>query len=306
MIARGEAPCRFAIMFFLATVCAFPIVGARAAESSQVEATTHAGERVVPSRFDGDVRDLPRPARPPSAKPYRPLLRPARQPKTSLPQITIPEAPQVPVPLAPMPSPAQNFAGLSFSDSCSGGQCGNGWPPDPNGDVGPNHYIQAVNSAYAIWSKTGTLLASFTEDQLWSSSATICNGSSQGDPVVVYDALADRWLLSHFAFNVDGSGNPISPFYQCVAVSKTGDPVSGGWYLYPLRMDPGGAGQPPVGTFNDYAKLGIWTDCLYLSANGFSQSSGSFVGAIFASLSRADMYSGAALTWSVEIGRAHV
>ena len=198
-----------------------------------------------------------------------------------------------------MPSTTQNFAGLSSSDSCVGGQCGSGWPPDPNGDVGPNHYIQAVNTAYAIWTKTGTLLASFTEDQLWSSSATICNGSSQGDPIVLYDALADRWILSHFAFDVDGSGNPISPFYQCVAVSKTSDPVTGGWYLYPLRMDTGGPGEPPVGTFNDYAKLGIWTDCLYLSANGFSQSTGSFVGALFASLSRADMYNGAALTWSL-------
>ena len=67
----------------------------------------------------------------------------------------------------PMPSTTQNFAGMNFNDLCTGGPCGAGWPPDTNGDVGPNHYIQAVNSAYAIYSKTGTLLASFTEDQLW-------------------------------------------------------------------------------------------------------------------------------------------
>ena len=67
-----------------------------------------------------------------------------------------------------MPSPILTFAGISFNDACTGGQCGGGWPPDPNGDVGPNHYIEAVNTRYAIYNKTGTRLASFTEDQLWS------------------------------------------------------------------------------------------------------------------------------------------
>ncbi len=71
-------------------------------------------------------------------------------------------------PLAPMPSPILTFAGISFNDSCTGGQCGGGWPPDPNGDVGPNHYIEAVNTSYAIYNKSGTRLAAFTEDQLWS------------------------------------------------------------------------------------------------------------------------------------------
>ena len=197
-----------------------------------------------------------------------------------------------------MPSPTQNFAGINFNDTCTGGQCGGGWPPDPNGDVGPNHYIQAVNSAYAIYNKTGTLLASFTEDQFWADDGSPCKGEAEGDPIVVYDALADRWILSHFAFAFSG-GNSAPPFYQCIAVSQTSDPVSGGWYFYPLQMDPGGAGKPPAGTLNDYGKFGIWTDCLYMGANGFSSSTGSYVGAIFASFSRSDMYSGAALTWSL-------
>ena len=52
-----------------------------------------------------------------------------------------------------MPSPTHNFAGLNHDDTCTGGPCGAGWPPDPNGDVGTNHYIQAVNDAYAIYSE---------------------------------------------------------------------------------------------------------------------------------------------------------
>ena len=268
-----------------------------------IDGVTYAGERVVPYQFNGDVRLLSLPAvvEAPRAKPYRPLRSPPRVPKTPLPGAAT-EAPNAAtVPLAAMPSPTQNFPGMNFTDSCTGGTCGGGWPPDPNGDVGSNHYIQAVNTAYAIYSKTGTLLASITEDQLWSTTGSNpCNGNSEGDPIVVYDALADRWILTHFAFGFDGSGNPVSPFYQCVAVSKTSDPVAGGWYFYPLRMDPGGAGQPPVGMFNDYTKFGIWNDCLYMAANEFNMlASGAFAGTTFASLSRSDMYGGAALTWSL-------
>ncbi|TMG82701.1 MAG: hypothetical protein E6H78_14180, partial [Betaproteobacteria bacterium] len=194
-----------------------------------------------------------------------------------------------------MPSPIQNFAGLSHNDSCTGGQCGAGWPPDPNGDVGPNHYIEAVNDAIAIYDKSGTLVASFTEDNLWSGQGSLCDGNSQGDPVVAYDWLADRFVLSWFAFTGDGTS---PPFFQCIAASKTSDPVAGGWWLYPVRMDPGTPGSPPVGDFNDYVKLGLWHDCLYLAANEFTPLS-AYDGVAFASLSRADLYSGAPLTFSL-------
>ena len=235
-------------------------------------------------------------------RPQRRLLQPPGPPKVPPPG-ALPE-PLLPIaaPLAPMPAATQNFSGLSFIDSaCGGGGCGGGWPPDPNGDVGPNHYIQAVNVGYAIFSKAGVLLASFTEDQLWSTAgASPCNGNSQGDPIVLYDALADRWILTHFAFAFSGP-NPVAPFYQCVAVSQTSDPVAGGWYFYALQMDPGGAGKPPAGTLNDYGKFGIWNDCLYMAANGFNMNlpSQPFSGALFASFSRADLYSGAPLTWSL-------
>jgi hypothetical protein len=195
-----------------------------------------------------------------------------------------------------MPPTIQNFAGMNFSDICTGGPCGGGWPPDTNGEVGPNHFIQGVNVGYAIYSKTGTLLASFTEDQLWSAASDPCTGNGQGDPVVVYDPLADRWILSHLGFS-----SLSGPFYECIAVSKTSDPVAGGWYLYALRQDPGGAGLPPAGAINDYPKFGVWHDCLYMSANEFTNlaGGGTYAGVSFASLSRADLYSGNPLTWAL-------
>jgi hypothetical protein len=255
-------------------------------------------DRVAPFEFDGDMRDLkqvPLSRAGLQRRPYRPLLRPPAQAKLASPVKETAFA-EVSAPLAPMPPPSQNFPGLNFTDVCLGGQCGDGWPPDPNGDVGLNHYIQAVNTAYAIYDKTGALLASFTEDQLWSpSGANPCNGNSQGDPVVLYDQLADRWILTHFAFAFSGM-NPVSPFYQCIAASKTNDPVSGGWWLYPVRMDPGGTG-PPVGALNDYSKFGIWPDCLYMAANAFHEPGDHFIGTLFASFSRSDLYSGAPLTF---------
>ena len=211
-------------------------------------------------------------------------------------QFPQPEEPNIP--LAPMPAPIKNFAGITRTDTCTGGQCGAGTPPDTNGDVGPNHYIQAVNSAYAIFDKaTGARLAAFTENSLFSGgpTGTICDTGSFGDPVVLYDALADRWILSNFAFAVN-AGTPVAPFYQCIAASRSGDPVSGGWNLYAIRTDTGAAGQPPTNTLNDYPKFGVWNDCLYYSANGFLFPAASFSGVEFGSFSRSDLYAGNALT----------
>ena len=100
-------------------------------------------------------------------------------------------------------------------------------------------------------------------------------------------------MLTHFAFaSVNG------PFFQCIAASKTSDPVAGGWWLYTLRMDTGGPGMPPAGDINDYGKFGLWHDCLYMAANAFTPSS-AYDGVMFASFSRADLYSGSPLTFSI-------
>ncbi len=269
------------------------------AADADVDHFTVDGARVSPLQFNGDLRYLPKALSTPASPKYFPLRRPPQQTR-ALPEFR-PGAPSATHvgPSAPMPAAQQNFPGISFTDTCAGGQCGAGWPPDTNGDVGPNHYILAVNEAFGIYSKTGTAIATFTDNQLWSGiGSTPCNGNSQGDPIVVYDALADRWILTQFAFAVV-AGEPVGPFYQCIAVSKSADPVAGGWYFYPLRMDPGAPGTPPVGALNDYAKFGIWNDCLYMAANEFAFPGENFLGTAYASFSRADMYAGLPLTWSL-------
>lgn len=277
------------------------MAAAAPAGAAESDVALHGMAKVIPQEFRGDVRHLPQVLAPPPpyrARPGGPTM-PEDVPGSEPPPPTL-----APATRAPMPSPTQDFAGLSFADTCGGVPCGGGWPAIANGAAGRNHYIQAVNFAYAIYDKAGTLLASFTENQLFAAAGSNpCNGNNWGDAIVLYDQVADRFILTNLAFGRDAGGFPISPFHQCIAVAKTGDPVAGGFWLYALRMDPGGAGLPPVGALNDYGKFGLWTDCLYMGTNEFQMPGGSFTGTFIghavASFSRSDLYSGAPLTWAL-------
>ena len=81
---------------------------------------------------------------------------------------------------------------------------------------------------------------------------------------MVYDPQGGRWIVADFAFS---GGGTTPPFFECVAVSKTSDPVAGGWFLYAFRTDD--ATHP---FFGDYPKMGIWPDGLYMTANMFDSS----------------------------------
>ena len=253
-----------------------------------------AGPLVASSSWDGDVGNLPRTEV--ATRRAFPARRLAPSSIKRLP--TGPESAGSPThspsTLSGMP-PIATFAGLSKSSSCTGGTCGAGWPPDTVGDVGPNNYVEAVNTAVGIFDKFGTKLKSFTFNNLFSNlpSTTPCHGANEGDPTVVYDVLADRWIVADFAFHLSG-GAPVAPFYECIAASKTSDPT-GSWWLYAVRTDPGGAGRPPHGTLADYPKMGLWPDGLYMGANLFREPSDAFVGTGFWAFNRQDLESGASL-----------
>lgn len=152
------------------------------------------------------------------------------------------------------------------------------YPPDPNGDVSATHYFQTVNCSFQIWDKAGTsLYGPYDLSTLWQNFPGPWAGLSDGDPIVLYDDLANRWLVSQFAL----PNYPNGPFYQLVAVSATSDPL-GAWYRYAYSFT----------NMNDYPKFGVWPDGYYMSANMFSSGSLNYAGSAVAVWDRAAMLSG--------------
>ncbi len=163
---------------------------------------------------------------------------------------------------AAIPPTSQNFDGAAIGESSSDGVF-IGAPPDTNGDVGPNHYVQTVNTVFTIFSKTGERLIPPTPiNDIWKSAPNAaefnCTAQSRGDPIVQYDPLADRWLISQF--NFPGVALIAPPFDQCIAISQTADPT-GAYYLYDFNYS--------ATIFNDYPHFGVWPDAYYMSVNQF-------------------------------------
>jgi hypothetical protein len=194
-------------------------------------------------------------------------------------------------PKAPAPSPAFTFEGISSNDHADAGSV-----PDPNGDVGPNHYVQMVNRLYAVFDKKGKLLGGpFPENRFWEEAPLVpdsdpCKSADRGDPIVLYDELAGRWLLTFFAFNRVNNVRT-APFYECIAVSKTSDPL-GAWWFYSFNL----SSHPAIGTsFPDYPKFGVWPDAYYMSANLFPEAGGT--DALFIAFEREKLLAGQAVRY---------
>ena len=188
-----------------------------------------------------------------------------------------------------IPNTATNWEGLSNADNLATPGVGiSPVPPDTNGDIGPTRYVQWVNLSYAIFDRASgnRVLGPSAGNTPWAGFADpICANTNQGDPVVKYDHMADRWVFTQFAFNTNSRGNPIAPYEQCFAVSTTGDPA-GPYNRY--SWNTGNAGFP------DYPKLGVWTDGYYMSINVFSGNT--FVGGGALVFDRTHMISGQAAT----------
>ncbi|HEX3110256.1 MAG TPA: hypothetical protein VHU41_14270, partial [Thermoanaerobaculia bacterium] len=137
-------------------------------------------------------------------------------------------------------------------------------PPDVEGRIGATQYVQWNNTSFAVFDKTtGALLYGPASGQtLFQSLGGVCASHNDGDPVVSYDILAGRWVLSQFVV-----GGPAGSYsHQCVAVSLTGD-ATGSYYVYDFLTD---------GTnFVDYPHMAVWPDGYYMTTHVFSNSTGS-------------------------------
>ena len=148
-----------------------------------------------------------------------------------------------------MPDPEFSFEGNRNSENAGAVS-----PPDTNGDIGPNHYLHSVNLIFSVYNRAGSrVLGPLPTNAIWAGFGGLCQTTNSGDPIALYDHMADRWLLSQFT----PPGTP--PFHQCIAISQTGDPT-GAWHRYDFQL--------PSTVFNDYPKFGVWPDAYYMSASG--------------------------------------
>jgi len=154
-------------------------------------------------------------------------------------------------------------------------------PPDTNLSVGDGQVVQIVNVSFAVFDKaTGAILMGpMPNNTVWNGFGGGCETNNDGDPIVLYDKAAGRWILSQFSVST-------KPYLQCVAVSQTSDAM-GSYYRYAFSY-----GNTE---FPDYPKIGVWPDAYYVSYNIFNNGI-SFAGAKVCAWDRAKMLVGAAAT----------
>lgn len=137
------------------------------------------------------------------------------------------------------------------------------YPPDTDGDVSPDHYVQMINLSFAVYDKNGTkLYGPAANSTLWSGFPGPWTGTNDGDPIIFWDDLSERWVASQFAVS---TSNGID--YELLAVSETSDPM-GAWYRYAFEFD----------MFPDYPKISAWTDGYYATFHMFQ---GNFQGTAY-------------------------
>ncbi len=182
---------------------------------------------------------------------------------------------------APLPAPT-TFEGINnLNNTAWFGFSVN--PPDPNGAIGPAHYLEIVNSLLTIYDRN-TGVPSYGPvpiSSLFSFALSPCY-NDDGDPLVLYDALAGRWVVSEFGLDF------VTPeFHQCFAVSQTANPL-GGWYSYDFLIS--------TTKMNDYPKIGVWSDGYYMSINQFIEPGDAWGGAGAVVFDRSKMLAGAPAT----------
>ncbi|MFO8129375.1 MAG: T9SS type A sorting domain-containing protein [Bacteroidales bacterium] len=142
--------------------------------------------------------------------------------------------------------PVYNFEGT--------GNVNGVYPPDTEGAAGPDHYFQMINLSFSIYDKTGNKLYGPVDNStLWNGFIGPWTGTNDGDPVVLYDEIADRWVATQFAVNTSNG-----TYWELIAVSQTPDPL-GEWYRYAFQFF----------AFNDYPKISVWPDAYYATFNMF-------------------------------------
>ncbi len=146
--------------------------------------------------------------------------------------------------------------------------------------MGPNHYFEIVNDGFAIYTKTGSVaMSARPTNTIFSNFGGNCQSNNDGDGTVLYDHIAQRWVIQQFQVSS-------LPYSDCIAVSTTNDPT-GTWNRYEFQYNNT--------DFVDYPKLGIWSDGYYISYNVFANGQ-NYTGPEVCALDKSKMISGQAAT----------
>jgi len=200
-----------------------------------------------------------------------------RIPRAQGPELVDPVLQTTAGPLAPiLGAPSIEGLGTGFA-----GYVVTAAPPDANIAVGPNHIVQAVNTDYVVFDKSGTVLQiPISPQALWPIFTLPCGLTDDGDPIVSYDKAADRWIITQISYALAPYGYG---YAECIAVSTTGDPT-GAYNLYQLSLP----------NLPDYPKLAVWPDAYYMTFNSFTPVGfgWQFVGGLTCALDRDQMLAG--------------
>jgi hypothetical protein len=280
-------------MFAVAAAAALPgVAAAQVKETPQEQAPI--GKMEISSEVQRDVlKSLKDVAQPVSTtlRIREPKGLPRPRPYTGIPQPEVVDPVtqiSVPVqtttkaggPLFPTATFVRNFDGLGNGVA---GFTVTSAPPDTHGAVGSTQYVQIVNgSAFAVYNKsTGArVLGPVSTNSIWAGFGGKCQTANDGDPIVNFDAVAQRWVISQFAVTPRAA-----PFFECVAVSQTAD-ATGGYFRYAFQYND----------FPDFPKFGVHPDAYYFTFNVFNAAATAFVGARACAYDRARMLQGLSAT----------
>lgn len=150
-------------------------------------------------------------------------------------------------------------------------------PPDANGAIGPQHFVEFINGTVAMYTKAdGANVLRESDIDFWAN-AGVSLASDQGlsDPRVIYDPVSQRWFASQIDFDSTTAGNGGDVTLEAndflIAFSTTSDPTADqGWHGFRFRSDP------THGDFADFPTLGVDSNAVYLSGNMFKGTNNNF------------------------------
>ena len=177
-------------------------------------------------------------------------------------------------PVSMMPLPILNFDGQPNGCGCA--------PPDTDGEVGATQYVQMTNGGVQVFNKTtgASVLGPVSTASFWTGFGGVCENNGHGDPVVLYDQIAQRWVISQFAAATSNITD------ECIAVSTTPD-ATGTYNRYGFHLGS---------NFYDYPHLGVWPDGYYMSMNVFNAAGTAYLGPQPYAFDRAKMLAGTPVT----------